>query len=132
MLFLPPPPRLPALAQRQRVVGQNGTALAAFVVDPRTQNYLSLPEQYGPYTVRDGQGRPVGLLDVRKTSGPQSPNGPSGNGPWQNGPSQGGDPRDRQFTGAQPSSQHTSYGSPQGQNLGPQGDGSATNQDRTP
>ncbi|GAA2111893.1 hypothetical protein GCM10009824_07610 [Kocuria atrinae] len=131
-IILPPPPRLPALAQRQRVVGQNGTALAAFVVDPRTQNYLSLPEQYGPYTVRDGQGRPVGLLDVRKTSGPQSPNGPSGNGPWQNGPSQGGDPRDRQFTGAQPSSQHTSYGSPQGQNLGPQGDGSATNQDRTP
>ena len=66
-IILPPPPRLPALAQRPLVVSQNGSELAAFVVDPRTQNYLSLPEQYGPYTVRDGQGRPVGLLDVRQT-----------------------------------------------------------------
>src|SRR5699024_10625674 len=53
-IILPPPPRLPALAQRPLVDSQNGSELAAFVVDPRTQNYLSLPEQYGPYTVRDG------------------------------------------------------------------------------
>ncbi|MEX3600151.1 MULTISPECIES: lysostaphin resistance A-like protein [Kocuria] len=119
-IILPPPPRLPALAQRPRTVSQVGSELAAFVVDPRTQNYLSLPEQYGPYTVRDGQGRPVGLLDVRKTSGPQSPNGQSGNGPWPNGPSQGGDPRDRQLAGAQPP------------NRGSHGGDSATNQDRTP
>ena len=119
-IILPPPPRLPALAQRPRTVSQVGSELAAFVVDPRTQNYLSLPEQYGPYTVRDGQGRPVGLLDVRKTSGPQSPNGQSGNGPWPNGPSQGGDPRGRQLAGAQPP------------NRGSHGGDSATNQDRTP
>ncbi|WP_312397384.1 type II CAAX endopeptidase family protein [Kocuria sp.] len=72
-IILPPPPRLPSLAQRPRVVSQNGSELAAFVVDPRTQNYLSLPEQYGPYTVRDGQGRPVGLLDVRRTGSAADP-----------------------------------------------------------
>lgn len=65
-VILPPPPRLPELSQRPRAVTQNGSELAAFVVDPRTHSYLSLPEQYGPYTVRDGQGRPVGLLDVRR------------------------------------------------------------------
>lgn len=64
-VVLPAPPQLPPLAARSRALAGNRSDLAAYVVDPRGGNYLALPAQFGPYTVRDGQGRPVGMLDVR-------------------------------------------------------------------
>ncbi|MCT1457167.1 CPBP family intramembrane metalloprotease [Kocuria rhizophila] len=59
----PAPPRLPAV--RPAAIAADRSGLAAYPYDPATQTYLSLPPQYGPYVVRDGQGRYVGVLDTR-------------------------------------------------------------------
>lgn len=57
------PPRLPAV--RPAAIAADRSGLAAYPYDSATQTYLSLPPQYGPYVVRDGQGRYVGVLDTR-------------------------------------------------------------------
>lgn len=59
----PAPPRLPAV--RPAAIAADRSGLAAYPYDSATQTYLSLPPQYGPYVVRDGQGRYVGVLDTR-------------------------------------------------------------------
>ena len=59
----PAPPRLPAV--RPAAIAADRSGLAAYPNDSATQTYLSLPPQYGPYVVRDGQGRYVGVLDTR-------------------------------------------------------------------
>lgn len=59
----PTPPRLPAV--RPAAIAADRSGLAAYPYDSATQTYLSLPPQYGPYVVRDGQGRYVGVLDTR-------------------------------------------------------------------
>ncbi|KMK72985.1 hypothetical protein ACJ65_08540 [Kocuria rhizophila] len=59
----PAPPRLPAV--RPAAIAADRSGLAAYPYDPATQTYLSLPPQYGPYVVRDSQGRYVGVLDTR-------------------------------------------------------------------
>ena len=59
----PAPPRLPAV--RPAAIAADRSGLAADPYDSATQTYLSLPPQYGPYVVRDGQGRYVGVLDTR-------------------------------------------------------------------
>ena len=46
-------------------IAADRSGLAAYPYHPATQTYLSLPPQYGPYVVRDGQGRYVGVLDTR-------------------------------------------------------------------
>lgn len=83
---LPQPARLPELGHRPSRLAEDASGLAAYVLDPATQRYLVLPPQYGPYSVRDGQGRYVGLLDTRTTHGahtgddvaPAVPGEPSG------------------------------------------------------
>ena len=72
-VVLPPPPAppvLPALAQRPAATASDRSGLAAYVLDPLTQAYLVLPPQHGPYSVRDGQGRYVGVLDTRPGAEP--------------------------------------------------------------
>lgn len=59
----PAPPRLPTV--RPAAIAADRSGLAAYPYDSATQTYLSLPPQYGPYVVRDGQGRYVGVLDTR-------------------------------------------------------------------
>ena len=59
----PAPPRLPAV--RPAAIAADRSGLAAYPYDSATQTYLSLPPQYGPYVVRDSQGRYVGVLDTR-------------------------------------------------------------------
>ena len=66
---LPQPARLPELGHRPSRLAEDASGLAAYVLDPATQRYLVLPPQYGPYSVRDGQGRYVGLLDTRTAHG---------------------------------------------------------------
>mgnify|MGYP001763104271 CR=1 FL=1 len=71
-IVLPSPPqpaRLPELGHRPPRLAADASGLAAYVLDPATQRYLVLPPQYGPYSVRDGQGRYVGLLDTRTAHG---------------------------------------------------------------
>lgn len=83
---LPQPARLPELGHRPSRLAEDASGLAAYVLDPATQRYLVLPPQYGPYSVRDGQGRYVGLLDTRAAHGahtgddvaPAVPGEPSG------------------------------------------------------
>ena len=83
---LPQPARLPELGHRPSRLAEDASGLAAYVLDPATQRYLVLPPQYGPYSVRDGQGRYVGLLDTRTAHGahtgddvaPAVPGEPSG------------------------------------------------------
>ena len=72
-VVLPPPPAppiLPAAVQRPAAIAADRSGLAAYVVDPVTQAYMVLPPQYGPYSVRDGQGRYVGLLATRPAVAP--------------------------------------------------------------
>ena len=68
-VLLPAPPRPPATAARPAVLTEDRSGLAVHVVDPRSRRYLTLPPQYGPYTVRDGRGNPVGVLDVHSQHG---------------------------------------------------------------
>lgn len=83
---LPQPARLPELGHRPSRLAEDASGLAAYVLDPATQRYLVLPPQCGPYSVRDGQGRYVGLLDTRAAHGahtgddvaPAVPGEPSG------------------------------------------------------
>lgn len=73
-VVLPPPPaplRLPAL--RPAAIAADRSGMAAYPFDPATHTYLTLPPQYGPYEVRDAQGRYVGVLDTR----PPMPSGPT-------------------------------------------------------
>lgn len=78
-VLLPPPPQPPAPSARPAALAGDRSGLAVYVVDPRSQDYLTLPPQYGPYTVRDGRGHPVGILDVRSqhdaAGGPTPPHG---------------------------------------------------------
>ncbi|WP_233542900.1 CPBP family intramembrane glutamic endopeptidase [Kocuria tytonis] len=66
----PAPPRLPAPALRPAAMAADRSGMAVYPFDPATQSYLSLPPQYGPYVVRDGQGRYVGVLDTRPAAEP--------------------------------------------------------------
>ncbi|CAL8896505.1 type II CAAX endopeptidase family protein [Kocuria varians] len=61
----PQPPRMPALEARPAALTADGSGLAAYVLNPVTQTYMILPPQYGPYSVRDAEGRYVGVLDTR-------------------------------------------------------------------
>ncbi|MDO4919162.1 CPBP family intramembrane glutamic endopeptidase [Kocuria sp.] len=73
----PAPPRLPDVRHRPAALAGDRSGLAAYPVDPASGAYLTLPPQYGPYTVRDGQGRFVGVLDTR----PAAPQAPTYTGP---------------------------------------------------
>ena len=71
-VILPPPlapPRMPDLHARPAAIAADSSGMAAYVLNPITQTYMTLPPQYGPYSVRDAEGRYVGGLDTRTSQG---------------------------------------------------------------